>query len=211
MSFREISHTVDIITSALHDICLKNINYEDISTNPKYIRTSFHSQQVPSMNIIDYGNRIYRYSRCSDECFVIALILISRYLVRHSDNIILTNLNVHRLFITAIMISAKMRDDIFYSNSYYDQVGGLLPTEINNLERQFLKDIDWNIFVEKEEYDLIIHICEKKLYYFKLRYDIYILKKSTQNSEFDTEIETKYHFLAIQHLINSVKIKKKHI
>ena len=58
----------------------------------------FQSSYAPDVTIESYLERIRRYSRCSDACFVMSLIYVDRLI--ESKNLILTTLNAHRLLIT---------------------------------------------------------------------------------------------------------------
>lgn len=58
----------------------------------------FQSSYAPDVSIESYLERVRRYSRCSDACFVMALIYVDRLI--ESKNLVLTTLNAHRLLIT---------------------------------------------------------------------------------------------------------------
>ena len=72
--------------------------------------------------MLAYLERIKKYARCSDSCFVVALIYIDRLI--ETQNVVLTSLNVHRLVITSLMLAAKFFDDLFYNNAFYAKLGG---------------------------------------------------------------------------------------
>ncbi|GKC78783.1 cyclin-P3-1 [Tanacetum coccineum] len=79
------------------------------TTHTKDILTEFHGSRAPTLTIKQYVDRIFRYSRCSPSCFVVAYIYMDRFI--QAENIILTSLNVHRLLITSIMIATKFIDE----------------------------------------------------------------------------------------------------
>ena len=74
-----------------------------------------------------------------------ALIYIDRLIQR--NNFLLTELNVHRVVITAILLAAKFFDDAYYNNAYYAKVGGVLVSEMNGLEVDFLFRINFSLHV----------------------------------------------------------------
>ncbi|KAF8279568.1 putative CYC2-like cyclin 6 [Trypanosoma cruzi] len=113
--------------------------------------TSFSSSQIPQISVFDYIRRIAKYSYCSPECFVLSIIYIDRYLF--ATKFPLTFRNVHRLMITAVIVSAKLRDDTHYSNTYYASLGGISTAELNGLELEFLKTIDWMTWVEPSQFE----------------------------------------------------------
>lgn len=95
--------------------------------------------------------RIHKYAQCSNECFILALIYIDRLIQR--NNFLLTELNVHRVVITAILLAAKFFDDAYYNNAYYSKVGGVLVSEMNGLEVDFLFRINFSLHVTPELFD----------------------------------------------------------
>ena len=112
----------------------------------------FTAVKVPSISILDYLLRLQRYFACSSECFVLALVYIDRLIKRHSDFSV-TQFNVHRLLVTAVMLAAKFFDDLYYSNGYYAKVGGVKCSELNVLEVHFLRMVDWRLAVTTEEFE----------------------------------------------------------
>jgi hypothetical protein len=88
------------------------------------------------------------------------LIYIDRLIQR--NNFLLTELNVHRVVITAILLAAKFFDDAYYNNAYYSKVGGVLVSEMNGLEVDFLFRINFSLHVtpelfEKYKAELVAH------------------------------------------------------
>jgi len=114
--------------------------------------TRFHAIRAPQLSIHDYLMRIAKYFQCSHECFVLCLVYIDRIVKLHPEFTI-SNLNIHRLLVTSIMLAVKFFDDVYYSNSYYAKVGGVKTREVNALEAQFLQLIEWRMYVSPQEYD----------------------------------------------------------
>merc|ERR1719409_2507088 len=122
-----------------------------MATAPQRV-TRFHAIRAPQLSIHDYLMRIAKYFQCSSECFVLCLIYIDRIVKQHPEFTI-SNLNIHRLLVTSVMLAAKFFDDVYYSNAYYAKVGGVKTKEVNALESQFLQLIDWKLHVSPQEYD----------------------------------------------------------
>lgn len=95
--------------------------------------------------------RVHKYASCSNECFILALIYVDRLIER--NNFLLTELNVHRVVITAILLAAKFFDDAYYNNAYYAKVGGVLVSELNGLEVDFLFRINFSLHVQPEVFE----------------------------------------------------------
>lgn len=114
--------------------------------------TRFHAVRASHLSVHDYLMRIATYFQCSHECFVLSLVYIDRIVKLHPEFTIST-LNIHRLLVTSVMLSAKFFDDVYYSNAYYAKVGGVRTNELNALETLFLKLIEWRLHVLPEEYE----------------------------------------------------------
>mmetsp|Transcript_49578 Transcript_49578/g.106117 ORF Transcript_49578/g.106117 Transcript_49578/m.106117 type:complete len:226 (-) Transcript_49578:104-781(-) len=114
--------------------------------------TRFHAIRAPQLSIHDYLVRIAMYFQCSNECFVLGLVYIDRIVKLHPEFTI-SNLNIHRLLVTSVMLAAKFFDDVYYCNSYYAKVGGVRTQELNALEALFLRLIEWRLHVLPQEYE----------------------------------------------------------
>jgi len=140
---------VNVLSEVLCRLCERNDRF---ITNYTAV-TRFHALQAPQITVKAYLNRIAKYSNCSEECFVLALIYIDR-LIKHNGNFLVNSLNVHRLMITSIMLAAKFFDDQYFNNAYFGKVGGVLSKELNLLETEFMFMINFNLYVETEIYEL---------------------------------------------------------
>lgn len=60
---------------------------------------------------------------------------------------------MHRVVITAILLGAKFFDDAYYNNAYYAKVGGVLVSEMNGLEVDFLFRINFSLHVTPELFE----------------------------------------------------------
>jgi Cyclin len=118
--------------------------------------------------------RIHKYASCSNECFTLALIYVDRLIQR--NNFLLTELNVHRVIITAVLLAAKFFDDAYYNNAYYAKVGGVHISEMNSLEVDFLFRINFSLHVttelfEKYRMELLSHIQEPPHPFYQMNDD----------------------------------------
>eukprot|EP00662_Eupelagonemidae_sp_cell21_P004970 gene4970-53899_t len=57
----------------------------------------------------------------------------------------LTERNVHRLLLAALLLATKWATDRPYSMSVYARVGGVRRDELATLETQFITDLSWDI------------------------------------------------------------------
>lgn len=128
--------------------------------------TKFHALQAPGIDILNYLERIHKYACCSTECYILALIYIDRLI--QSNNFNLSELNVHRVVITAVLLAAKFFDDAYYNNAYYAKVGGVLVSEMNGLEVEFLFRINFSLHVKPEVFkkyqaELVSHVLPQEV------------------------------------------------
>ncbi|KAH9689197.1 Cyclin-P3-1 [Citrus sinensis] len=138
---------LSILSSVLERSIQKNESSSKASKK-KEVVTIFHCLQAPSLSIRQYIERIFKYSRCSPSCFVVAYIYLDRFL--QQINGCLTRLNVHRLLITSFLVAAKFVDDECYNNAYYAKIGGISTAEMNKLELNFLFTLEFKLHVTTE-------------------------------------------------------------
>jgi len=122
------------------------------ATVPCGTPTSFDGVRPPPISLPEYIERIRAYIPCSTECFVLAIVYIDRVLQTH-PTFVVSQLNVHRLFITALVVACKFHDDFYFSNKYYSVVAGVSNVELNALEAKFCKLLSWKLFVKPDEYE----------------------------------------------------------
>jgi hypothetical protein len=99
--------------------------------------------------------RVAKYAKCSPACFVQALALIFR-LAKRDAAYQLTGLNVHRLVLTGVLLSAKFLDDHYYNNAFYAKVGGVSTAELNRLEVEMLQLLGFRLLVPREELEQLL-------------------------------------------------------
>lgn len=114
-------------------------------------RTCFHCHTPPQISLPEYIARIQKYVQCSHEAFVLSLIYIDRLLARNSG-LVLNHLNVHKVVFTSILLAVKFHDDDYQSNKQYSRIAGISLAELNKIEVEFLKMVDWRIEVSLYEY-----------------------------------------------------------
>ncbi|CAK85733.1 unnamed protein product (macronuclear) [Paramecium tetraurelia] len=113
----------------------------------------FHTQRTPSISIENYIQRIAKYAHCNSVCFVFALIYLDKIQEMH-QNVVLNSNCIHRFMIVSIMVAIKYYDDEYYKNEYYAKVGGLSLKEINQLEKEFLNMLNYELFIQKEVFEV---------------------------------------------------------
>lgn len=130
---------------------LVGLNEKNYVRHAEPVAAAFEAPVAPDITISDYLDRIVKYTPCSAECYLIALVFIDRII--ESKSIRVTRHNVHRLLITSIMIASKLMDDGTYNNKYYSHVGGITVKELNHLECEFLMLMDYNLNVDRDTFE----------------------------------------------------------
>lgn len=159
------SELVDLVLEKINSMVfvLKDSNQEpikeiDLSIFQENVHIFFPSQEkIPSIELSKYLNRFVKYAFQSPACYVVTLIYINRFVDKCGPNIF-NQLSCYRIFLPAFVVAAKFFDDNYFSNSFYSKVGGVSRIHLNELEVQFLKVMDCNVFVSKEEYDNFLFV-----------------------------------------------------
>ena len=136
---------VTVISCILESVTIQQDNFSATAAI-----TPFTALCKPKISIRDYIERILKYSNCSIECLVLALIYIDRLI--QSGRIPVNSLTIHRILITSILIAIKFFDDTFCTNSYYARIGGIQTKEMNHLEMEFLKGVNFSLLVSCADY-----------------------------------------------------------
>ena len=65
-------------------------------------------------------------------------------------NWLVNNLLFRRLVLGAVLLISKFYNDVYYSNNYIASINGLPVRLVNEIERVFVKMIDYNLFVSED-------------------------------------------------------------
>ena len=134
------------IADTLASIIFQNKN----SKNQVNEISPFQHDNVPKISLFDYLYRIQKYTGIENSTLILALIYIDR--ICSKKKIILTKYNIHRLLFTSIIIAIKYNEDINYNNLFYSKVAGISVKELIKLEGDFLKIINFELFVQDDLY-----------------------------------------------------------
>ena len=142
---KRISRKTNIIANLLTDIC------EEGKTNSEenmILLKPFISNKIPSITINDYIERLLKYSKVSEEIFILVLIYIDK--INRNNKINLNYNNIHKLIFVSFIVTIKFHEDEHYSLKYYAKLGGLSLKEIINLEYIFLTLLDFRLYISEE-------------------------------------------------------------
>lgn len=111
----------------------------------------FTSLSIPSISLSDYLHRIWKYSKMDESSLILGLIYIDRFCKK--KKVILTEFNVHRILFSSLLISIKFNEDKYFTNKYYSKIGGMDLRQLNDMEMEFLININFDMFVEPKFYE----------------------------------------------------------
>ena len=60
--------------------------------------------------------------------------------------------NIHRIFLTACLLSIKFNEDVNLNTKYYANVAGITVQDLNNLEFFLIVNLEFSLFVESDIY-----------------------------------------------------------
>lgn len=152
----------------------------------------FQSSYEPDVSIEYYIQRIFKHSKCSDACLIIMLVYIDRLIENHG--LVLTKLNAHRMIITSLMVAAKYHDDLFYNNAYFAKLGGIPLPELNMLEVEFLKLLDFSMFVHATLFEKYQSQLQSYQMYLQLQYSPSSTAVRPIGSPYSHQSENAFHF-----------------
>ncbi|KAG1715610.1 hypothetical protein ID866_1534 [Astraeus odoratus] len=111
--------------------------------------TRFHSRTIPSISVLDYLRRVIKFTKVEKTCLLLTLHYVDQICAR-TPLFTLSSLTCHRFIIASITVCSKGLCDTFCTNSLYSRVGGIPVSELNVLEREFLRMIDWRLTCTRE-------------------------------------------------------------
>ena len=139
---------IEIISDLLNNICEENkVKSDSINKNIK----PFMTESIPSLSIKDYLTRLSQFTKINESTIILILIYIDR--IGKINKFILTYRNIYKLILASMVIAIKYNEDNFYSSEVYAKLGGLSVPELNYLEFQFLIQIKFSLFIEKDLFD----------------------------------------------------------
>ncbi|KAH9920074.1 cyclin-domain-containing protein [Fomitopsis serialis] len=177
----------DVLVDLIADMMERLMAHNDrIPLSPEAL-TRFHSRSAPGISVLDYFRRIVRFTRVERVCLLITLHYIDQICAR-TPLFTLSSLTCHRFVIAAITIASKTFCDVFCTNSVYAKVGGIPVDELNMLEREFLRMIDWQLTctreVLQEYYVNLVRTHSKGIYYIPAPES-----SSSLSSDSDTDLD----------------------
>ena len=135
------------IAQNLKDIIKVNIHNNQM----KYVKHDiFYISRLPPISLEDYINRIFKNIKMNISSLIISIIYIDRFC--ELNGYILSLKNIHRIFLTACLLSIKFNEDVNLNTKYYANVAGITVQDLNNLEFFLIVNLEFSLFVESDIY-----------------------------------------------------------
>ena len=126
-----------------------SLNYKKIIRNQR--NNIFSAKEPPQISILDYLNRIKYYSQVENNTLICSLLYIDKLCT--SNEIFLTELNIHRILFTAILLSLKYNEDLIYKMDYYAKIAGVSLKELKKLETEFVSKINFDLYINENDFE----------------------------------------------------------
>lgn len=120
-------------------------------------RSSVCGGAIPDYPLQDYLSRFFTHcpiNEMSNAVYLIALVLLDRALA-HTPALFLHSWNAHRLVLGAFVFAAKMHEDEYSFQEVFSKHGGVTLQELNSIEADFFKAIDYRGFVHHDNFGAI--------------------------------------------------------
>lgn len=117
------AHFISLYTNVLSRLCIANGMNSFLPDKHDKVSIFFSTFRQP-FSLESYVTRIVTFSNCSRSVFINALVYLDR-IKRTDQRLAISEMNVHRVLITAIVLSVKFLEDESYLNNYLAKVGGI--------------------------------------------------------------------------------------
>jgi hypothetical protein len=109
----------------------------------------FSCHKKPKISILEYINRIIKYTYLEKSSLIVSLIYLDRIC---QNDILLTDYNIHRLLFISIMVNIKFMEDKHFLNSFYAMICDVKLSYLNKMEYEFLSGIQFQLLINKNVY-----------------------------------------------------------
>ena len=140
-----------LITS-IANVLMEIIQENKINANTSYIiKDYFYSRRIAKISLEDYIKRIVNYSNIEIPTLISSVMYIDK--LCENNSYILCNNNIHRIVLSAIVVSTKMNEDKHCNNGHFAKIGGVSVEDMNNLEYTLCSYLDYNLYILPDNYD----------------------------------------------------------
>ena len=109
--------------------------------------TLFDLKRIPNISLYDYLYHIVKYTKINDTILIRALVYIDR--INKKKKFIINYYNIHKLLLISILLAAEHNKDNFVNKKIYSNIGGISLKELQKLEKEFCKYINYGLYINK--------------------------------------------------------------
>lgn len=113
---------------------------------------SFYSLNKPIISTGDYIERLIQYCEIPVENHICVIIYIDRLEELLPKPFCINENNFNRIYCSCLLICIKVVYDSYYTNSFYAKVFGISLKELNKIELEMLKLLDYDISIQRSVY-----------------------------------------------------------
>jgi hypothetical protein len=122
------------------------------AANGKNIRSNFDCNYKINIEFGLYFQRLMKFTEAESNTILYCLALIDK--ICETKEIYLTEKNVYKVFLAALVISIKVLEDETFYDKHYALSGGVSIKELAVLETEFLSILDYEIIIPEQKFFL---------------------------------------------------------
>lgn len=122
-----------------------------IETSNYSFSSSREFSSSSKISLQDLLSRLIHACEVDYETLIITMIYISRA----STKIRLSSQNIHKILISSFISAIKFWHDNIFDDATLSKIAGLRTKEFVIVESAFLNLINYNLYIKKDEYDLV--------------------------------------------------------
>ena len=161
ISLNLTNQIITSISSNLEDLIMENLH----NIYQLYIKSDiFFLNHIPQISIEDYIKRIMKYTQMNISSLILAIIYIDK--MCEIQKYILCFNNIHRLILSACLLSVKYNEDINVNNIIFSKIGDESIEIVNQLEQELFFLLNFSLFVDfnyYEKYYEYFNKCNKSI------------------------------------------------
>lgn len=115
----------------------------------KHINTKFDCNSNVTISFKSYLKRLLKYTHIESNTLIHALCLIDQLSLK---KVYLSNNNIHKIFLAAVVISIKLLEDVVYVEKHYAYAGGISLLELAIIENEFLTFINFKACISEKKF-----------------------------------------------------------
>ena len=104
----------------------------------------------PQMPLSSFVISLFTQMSCSLEVFVLSLVYIRRLQDVYPQ--LFNSESAHTIVMTSVMVAHKFFDESCYKTEFYAYLSSMNISELNTVERNFLRELGFSLFVSQDEY-----------------------------------------------------------